>query len=88
MFKTAVTTSVQSLHVQDCSDCTEVQEIKNKVPRASAGRFVQIPKALEHEVLLFADRKHQGFAEAYTRIKSWADFPEFKRKVLHSNKGF
>ena len=73
-------------YVQDCSDCSKVQEIKNRVPELSAGRLLQIPKALEPEVLLFADRKHQGFAEAYTRIKSWADFPDFKRKVLHVTK--
>ena len=70
-------------YVQDCSDCSKVQEIKNRVPELSAGRLFQIPKALEPEVLLFADRKHQGFAEAYSRVKSWVDFPDFKRKVPH-----
>ena len=67
-------------YVQDCSDCSEVKEIRNRVP-GSEGRLLQIPDALEEEVLLFADRKHQGFAEAYSRVKSWADFPDFKRKV-------
>ena len=44
--------------------------------------FFQIPKELEPEVLLYADRKHQGLAEAYRRIKSWTDFPDLKRKVI------
>ena len=69
-------------YVQDCSDCSEVQEIKKRVPGPDEG-LLKIPKALEEEVLLFADRKHKGFAEAYSRVKSWADFPDFKRKVLH-----
>ena len=70
-------------YVLDCSDCSAIKEIKNRVPGPSAGRLLQIPKALEEEVLLFADRKHRGFAEAYSRVKSWADFPDFKRKVPH-----
>ena len=70
-------------YVQDCSDCSAIKEIRNRVPGPSAGRLLQIPKVLEEEVLLFADRKHKGFAEAYSRVKSWADFPDFKRKVLH-----
>ena len=70
-------------YVQDCRDCSEVQEIKKRVPRSDEGHLLKIPKALEEEVLLFADKKHKGFAEAYSRVKSWADFPDFKRKVLH-----
>ena len=67
--------------IQDCRDCYEVQEIKSKVP-PSEEHHLQIPEALEHEVLLFADRRHRGFAEAYRRVKPWASFPDFKRKVL------
>ena len=73
-------------YVQDCSDCSEVQEIKSKVSGPDEGHLFQIPKALEEEVLLFADRRHQGFAEAYSRVKSWTDFPDFKRKVTHYQK--
>ena len=67
-------------HVQGCRECFDVQKIRDKLPEAS-GRLLQIPKEMEHEVLLFADRRHQGFAAAYKRIKTWADFPDFKRKV-------
>ena len=69
-------------HVKGCMDCSDVQKIRDKVPYAS-GRLLQIPLELEHEVLLFADRRHQGFAEAYKRVESWADFPDFKSKVSY-----
>ena len=72
--------------VQDCSDCSEVQEIKSKVSGPDERHLFQIPKSLEEEVLLFADKRHQGFAEAYSRVKSWADFPDLKRKVTHYQK--
>ena len=71
-------------HVQGCSDCCEVQEIKSKVSGLGEGHLFPIPESLEDQVLLFADRRHQGFAEAYRRIKSWADFPDLKRKVLNN----
>ena len=67
-------------HVLACGDCLEVREIKNKIPTHD-GHLFQIPEALEDEVLLYADKMHQGFAEAYMRIKTWADFPDFRRKV-------
>ena len=73
-------------YVQYCRDCSEVQEIKKRVPGPDERRLLQIPNVLEEEVLLFADRKHKGFAEAYSRVKSWADFPDFKRKVPHTTK--
>ena len=66
-------------HVQGCSDCREVWEIKEKT--ADLGRLHEIPKEMENDVLLYADRWHQGFAVAYKRIKSWAHFPDLKRKV-------
>ena len=72
--------------VQNCSDCSAVREIKNRVYGPDEGHLFQIPKSLEEEVLLFADRRHQGFAEAYSRVKSWADFPDLKRKVTHYQK--
>ena len=67
-------------HVQGCTECSDVQKIRDKLPKAS-GNLLQIPKEIEDEVLLFADRRHQGFAAAYKRVKTWADFPDFKRKV-------
>ena len=69
-------------HVQGCSDCSKVLEIKNRVPGLNEEHLIQIPRELEDDVLLYADRRHQGFAEAYRRLKSWADFPAFKRKVF------
>ena len=69
-------------HVRGCKDCSDVQKIKDKVPPAAASEhLLQIPLDLEQEVLHFADRRHQGFAEAYKRVKTWADFPDFKTKV-------
>ena len=68
-------------HVLGCRDCFDVCEIKNKLP-THEGHLLQIPEAVEDEVLLYADKLHQGFAEAYSRIKTWADFPDFRRKVL------
>ena len=69
-------------HIRDCLDCSKVQEIKNKVVLPCAdGRLVTIPESVEAEVLSYADRRHQGFAEAYKRVKTWAEFPDFKRKV-------
>ena len=67
-------------HVQGCTECSDVQKIREKLPGAS-GHLLQIPKEMEHEVMFFADRRHQGFAKAYKRVKTWADFPDFKRKV-------
>ena len=67
--------------IQDCEDCSVVQEIKRKLP-PNEKHLLDIPTELEHEVLLFADRRHRGFAEAYRRVKSWADFPDCKRKVV------
>ena len=68
-------------HTKACSECSAVQDIKNKSPPPE-GHLVFIPEEVEHEVLLFADKKHQGYAVAHKRIKGWADFPNFERKVL------
>ena len=56
-------------HIQGCKDCSDVQKFKDKAPPAS-GRRLQIPQEMEHEVLLFADRRHLGFADAYKRVKT------------------
>ena len=67
-------------HVQGCTECSDVEKIRDKLPEAS-GHLLQIPKDMEDEVLLFADRRHQGFAAAYKRVKTWTNFPDFKQKV-------
>jgi hypothetical protein len=69
-------------HVHGCRDCSDVQKMREKAP-SSAGYLLQIPKEMEQEVLLFADRRHQGFAAAYKRVKTWANFPHLKEKVSH-----
>ena len=76
--------------ILDCPDCLEVKKIKKKVPSSGSENILQIPEILEPEVLLYADRKHQGFAKAYKRVESWAEFPDFKRKVskFPLNKGY
>ena len=70
-------------HVSACEDCTEVGELVKLCP-STTERLVQIPSEHVRRALEFADRKHQGFAEAYNRIKSWCDFPDFKEKVRPS----
>ena len=72
-----------TMYVQKCLDCSEVLKIKSKLP-PSSGRLLQIPKAMETQLLLFADRRHQGYAAAYKRVKTWVDFPDFKRKVTRN----
>ena len=67
-------------HVRGCRDCSEVRVIKDKAVSPEGHRF-QIPETVEHEVLLYADRLHRGFAEAYRRVKTWVDIPDLKRKV-------
>ena len=69
-------------HVQGCAECSEVQAIKSKAIGGGGGTLFWIPEELEREVLLYADKKHQGFAAAYDRVKTWADFPDFKQKVF------
>ena len=69
-------------HIQGCRECSEVQAIKIKAVRSAAGGpLFEIPETVEHEVLMYADKQHQGFAAAYDRVKGWADFPDFKQKV-------
>ena len=74
--------AVVDQHIQDCIDCCQVQIIKSKISSPDSENLLSIPEAVEREVLLYADRRHQGFAEAYKRVKTWADFPDFKRKVV------
>ena len=61
-------------------DCSEVHGIKDKVS-SPEGYIFKVPEAVEREVLLYADRLHRGFAEAYARVKTWVDFPDLKKKV-------
>ena len=69
-------------HIRGCTECSEVEALKQKAtPRPGGGPLFDIPEAVEREVLQYADKKHQGFAAAYERVKDWADFPDFKRKV-------
>ena len=70
-------------HVNECVDCLEVMKIRGKLTSLTgSGRLLQIPKAMETEVLHFADKRHQGYAVAYKRLKTWANFPDFKIKVF------
>ena len=48
-----------------------------------SGRLLKIPEAMVTEVLRFADKRHQGYAVAYKRLKTWANFRDFKRKVFY-----
>ena len=72
-------------HVQGCAECSEVQAIKSK-SIGGGGPLFWIPEEFEDKVLLYADKKHQGFAAAYDRVKTWADFPDFKQKVFRQKK--
>ena len=62
-------------HVEVHADF-ELQSVPSFIPTP-----VAIPEKVEAEVLEYADRRHQGFAEAYKRIKSWTVFSDMKRKV-------
>ena len=66
---------VNETHVEVHADF-ELQSLPSFVPTP-----VAIPEEVEAEVLEYADRRHQGFAEAYKRIKSWTVFFDMKRKV-------
>ena len=71
-------------YVSDCNDCSEVQRIKSK-STSTEGFCFQVPEELIDDVLVYADQRHQGFAEAFKRVKTWVDLkhdPDFKKKVL------
>ena len=74
------TSELVQLHVEVCEACQEVKELISLCPETSQ-TLVEVPEEHINRVLHYADKKHQGFAEAYTRIKSWCDFPNFKEKV-------
>ena len=74
------TSDLVQLHVEGCEACQEVQELISLCPETSQ-TLVEVPEEHINRVIHYADKKHQGFAEAYTRIKSWCDFPNFKEKV-------
>ena len=74
------TSKIVKDHVLSCRDCTEVESIK-KLTATALGTLITIPDEAIPRVLAYADRRHQGFAEAYTRIKSWCDFTDFEDQV-------
>ena len=76
-------TKIVADYANGCVDCLEVKKIREKVPSAAgSGRLLQIPEAMVTEVLHFADKRHKGYAVAYKRLKTWANFRDFKRKVF------
>ena len=74
------TSKIVKDHVLSCRDCTEVESIK-KLTATALGTLITIPDDAIPRVLAYADRRHQGFADAYTRIKSWCDFTDFEDQV-------
>ena len=71
-------------HIRECTDCFEVQVIKDKVPPCPSKFLLQIPEEIEHDALLYADKRHRGFADAFKRLQTWADFPDMERKVTET----
>ena len=66
-------------HVDNCSDCHFVQEMKTRYPTEE--RLIKIDVSDIASLLKFSDRKHQGLREAYRRIKTWCDFPRLEEEV-------
>ena len=66
-------------HVDKCSDCHFVQEMKTRYPTGE--RLIKIDESDIASVLEFSDRKHQGLRVAYNRIKTWCDFPRLEEEV-------
>ena len=74
------TMELVQLHSESCEACQEVKELISLCPETSK-TLVEVPEEHIDRVLHYADKKHQGSAEAYKRIKSWCNFPDFKEKV-------
>ena len=66
-------------HCKTCSQCKEVEAIKELLPKSDPG-LLQIPEEHLQRVLEFGDLKHQGFAECSKRLKAWCTFPDFTVK--------
>ena len=77
------TSELVQLHVEVCEACKEVKDLISLCPETSQ-TLVKVPEEHIDRVLHYADKKHQGFGEAFKRIKSWCDFPDFKEKVRPS----
>ena len=70
-------------HCKTCSQCTEVEAIKEHLPKADLG-LLPIPEEHIERVLEFGDLKHQGFAECSKRLKAWCTFPDFYLTVKNA----
>ena len=68
-------------YVKNCSECKEVDAIKELVPNTNQGTLLMIPEDCLQCVIDFGDLKHQGYGETYRRLKSWCTFPEFETQV-------
>ena len=79
-FKTSKIDKMVQNHVENCCDCKEVKSIRDLI-QSNQGTLLRIPDDVVPRVLAYADKSHQGFAEAYRRIKSWCDFTDFEGQV-------
>ena len=68
-------------HCEKCSQCKEVEAIKELLPKSDPGGLLQIPEEHLQRVLEFGDLKHQGFAECSKRLTAWCTFPDFHLTV-------
>ena len=78
------------MHKKSCKNAAVLeirirfQRIKDKVPPCPSKFLLQIPEEIEPDALLYADRRHRGFADAFKRLQTWADFPDMEIKVVQT----
>ena len=65
-------------HVQNCEDCIDVKLFKTE--NQEDGYLTHIKNEDIPPLLVYSDKYHLGFQEAYKRI-NWCDFPQIKMKV-------
>ena len=59
------------IHVTNCEDCKEVQEIKKLLVKEPDKPRLTVPENMMARVLSYGDRHHQGYHQINRRLKSW-----------------
>ena len=74
-------TETVNKHVKSCGDCIEVRLLKDILDKSDKS-YTQTPEEKVARLLAYADKRHQGYAKAFTRIKTWCKFPGIKSQVI------
>ena len=74
-------TKTVNKHVKDCADCIEVRLLKDILDKKKKS-YMKIPEETVARLLTYADKRHQGYAKAFTRIKTWCKFQGIKSQVI------